>query len=52
MEEKNGLYRAFEFKWSDGKISKSVRDTFLESYPSATFSLITGRDHFRITSSE
>ncbi|MFP4180229.1 MAG: ATP-binding protein [Spirochaetaceae bacterium] len=50
VEEKNGMYHAFEFKWSDGIISKSVRTNFLENYPSAVFTLITGRDHFRISS--
>jgi len=50
VEEANGAFQAYEFKWRNGKISDAIRKNFIEYYPNTSFHLITGRDHFRISS--
>lgn len=41
LEEEDGQLRAFEFKWSAKKKDVKAPDTFLKSYPDASFSVIT-----------
>ena len=48
LEETNTTFIAFEFKWSNGKISKSTQNSFLTYYPNTSFRLITGADYYRI----
>lgn len=50
LEETDGFFHAFEFKWTKGKIRTSVQKHFLESYPGMNFQLITGHDYYRIIS--
>ena len=50
VEEANGTFQAFEFKWNRGTISNALRKNFREYYPNSAFHLVTPRDHFRITS--
>ena len=48
IEEKNGVFSAFEFKWNGGTIKESVRREFSEFYTQSKFSLISSKDYFRI----
>lgn len=41
LEEEDGQLRAFEFKWSAKKKDVKAPDTFLKSYPDASFAVIT-----------
>ncbi len=48
LEEHQGRFDAFEFKWKKGSIKKSVRARFEQDYPNTVFSLITRNNYFRI----
>ncbi len=50
IEEKNTTFTAFEFKWTNGKISKSTQNSFLANYPKTSFRLITRSDYYQIFS--
>ena len=41
LEEEDGRLQAFEFKWNAKKKDVKAPDTFLKSYPDASFSVIT-----------
>lgn len=41
LEEADGKFDAFEFKWSRGSIRKTVKQAFLKDYPNSSFRLIT-----------
>lgn len=41
LEEEDGQLRAFEFKWSAKKKDVKAPDTFMKSYPDASFAVIT-----------
>lgn len=45
IEEYAGKIHAYEFKWSQGEIKKSTRQTFLQAYPEAQMETIT-KDNF------
>ena len=41
LEEEDGQLQTFEFKWNTKKKDVKAPDTFLKTYPSATFTVIT-----------
>lgn len=45
IEEYGGQIHAYEFKWSQGEIKKSTRQTFMQAYPEAQMQTIT-KDNF------
>jgi len=48
LEEADGKFDAFEFKWSKskGSLRKSVKQAFLQNYPNSAFHLITRKNWF------
>ncbi len=46
IEEYNGKFDAFEFKWTKGKIKKSTSERFEQLYGNSTFKLITKDNYF------
>jgi predicted AAA+ superfamily ATPase len=41
IEEHGGRLRAYEFKWKQGEIKKTTRETFLNAYPNTEMNVIT-----------
>jgi predicted AAA+ superfamily ATPase len=52
IEEHNGKFRAFEFKWSKGKIKHSTEETFRSVYNESQFFLITKENYFEFLQDE
>ncbi len=49
IEEYDGKFYAYEFKWKKGKIKKSTVESFGSGYPDSEFRLITFDNYFTFT---
>lgn len=45
IEEDGGVLSAFECKYSEGKIKKNTKDTFLESYPNSNIKVVNKNNY-------
>ncbi len=46
LEEKDGMFTAFECKWSERKKSSPAKKLFIETYPGSTYTIVTPGNFF------